>query len=70
MLKKNRSTFAERKKFPINKNILNSQELYEIVCLREKDDENAEHFEDEINRLIFKAYGLNDSEIRLIFRCF
>ena len=65
-VEKNRSTFSERKNFPINKNIINNQKLYELVCLRENDDENAKHYEDEINKLIFKAYKLSSSEIRLI----
>ena len=63
-VEKNRSSFSERKNFPVNEKILYSEELYELVCLMEDNYD----LDDEINSVIYKCYNLSENEIALIDR--
>ena len=65
-VEKNRSTFSERKKFPVSEDIITNMELSAIVCLREKNLERASILDNKINEIIFKSYNLSNSEINLI----
>ena len=66
-VEKNRSPFRERMKFPLSRNIIDNHELYDLVCLRERCFEKCGEYDMKINEVIFKAYGLSDGEIDLIY---
>ena len=65
-VEKNRSSFSERKKFPLNSNIINNMELYEMVCLIESNRDLINFYKEKINDLIYDVYGLSDFEINLV----
>ena len=64
-VEKNRISFTERKKFPLNENIINNDELYELTCLKETQLSNF-NIDNSINNLIFKLYNLSKMDIDLI----
>ena len=64
-VEKNKSSFKERKNFPLNWNIVDNKELYDLVLVKEQNI-GDESIDERINKVIYEAYDLSLDEIDLV----